>query len=314
MTKYNRAGALIHIYPDGSLQVNHGGTEMGQGLFTKVAQVVAQVLGIGLDRIRPMATSTAKVPNTSATAASSGTDLNGMAAFDAAHTLKKRLSEYVRTLWALDTQANLEFSDDAIHGPDGQRLDFTHAVQQALDARINLSASGFYATPDIHWDRSKGHGQPFYYYACGVAQSEALIDTLTGEYKLLATHILHDTGASLNPALDIGQIEGAFVQGVGWLTSEELKWNDHGALATHAPSTYKIPTARERPMVFTVDLYGKPNPKATIYRSKAVGEPPLMLAFAAFMAIKDAVSAAKGAGPVILDAPATPEAVLRAMG
>ena len=314
LTKYNRAGALINIYGDGSVQLNHGGTEMGQGLFVKVAQVVAEELGISLERIRPMTTNTAKIPNTSATAASSGSDLNGMAARDAARQLKQRLSAWARQLWQLPSTSAITFRDNQVAAGE-HSLSFAELVQSALDARLSLSAVGDYQTPKINWDRSVGRGRPFYYYACGVAMSRVIIDTLTGEYKLLSTRIVHDVGASLNPAVDIGQIEGAFVQGVGWLTCEQLHWDDRGCLQTHAPATYKIPTARERPEQFDVELFAKPNSQPTIYRSKAVGEPPFVLAFAVFMAIKDAVAAhLGGAGArVQLNAPATPEAILMAL-
>ena len=318
LTKYNKAGALVHIYPDGSVQLNHGGTEMGQGLFIKVAQVVARELGLSLDRIRPMRTSTAKVANTSATAASSGTDLNGMAALDAAQTLRQRLTRLVRQHCQAPANTEVSFADNSVHvqlsNGTNQTLTLAEVAQLALAERINLSAAGYYQTPKIHWDRERGHGHPFYYFACGMAISRVIVDRLTGEYKLLSAHILHDVGNSINPAIDIGQIEGGFIQGVGWLSSEQLCWSASGELQTHAPATYKIPTARERPLQLRVELFNKANNQPTIYRSKAVGEPPLMLAFSVFMAIKDAIAACKPNERIIeLNAPATPEQVLTAL-
>ena len=313
LTKHNKAGALLHIYPDASVQLNHGGTEMGQGLFIKVAQVVAQELGLSLDAIRPMATSTDKVANTSATAASSGSDLNGMAALEAARTLKQRLSACARAHFGLAAPTRARFQSGQVFLGDKQ-ISFAQLVQLALDARVNLSAYGYYQTPEINWDRSRRQGQPFYYFACGMALSRVIIDTSTGEYKLLSSDILHDVGNSLNPAVDVGQIEGAFIQGVGWLTCEQLHWNSSGELATHCPSTYKIPTARDRPLQLRTRLFDKPNRKPTVYRSKAVGEPPLMLAFSVLMAIKDAIGAARpDATAIDLEAPATPENILRAL-
>ena len=279
----NQAGALVNIYSDGSVMVNHGGTEMGQGLFTKVQQVVAEELGIDLKRIRVSATDTSKVPNTSATAASSGSDLNGMAARDACQTLRLRLAKFAAEKWEVDA-SSIRFCDDGIAtgtGHDIKRWGFADLVHDAWFARISLSAQGFYKTPKIHWNRDTFKGRPFYYFAYGVACAQVAIDTLTGELKVERVDILHDVGSSLNPALDIGQIEGAFIQGMGWLTAEALVWNAKGALTTHAPSTYKIPTAADVPEVFNVWLVeNSPNREDTIYRSKAVGEPPLMLALA----------------------------------
>lgn len=313
-TAYNQAGALLHVYRDGSVHLNHGGTEMGQGLFTKVAQVVAQELGIGLDRVRLMATNTAKVPNTSATAASSGSDLNGMAARDAAQTIKGRLATFAADRYGV-AAADVRFADGRVRVGEATDLAFAELVELAYQARTPLSATGFYKTPKIHWDRKAGRGRPFYYFACGASVSEVTIDTLTGEYRVERVDILHDVGRSLNPALDIGQVEGGFVQGMGWLTTEELWWDAAGRLRTHSPSTYKIPACSDRPRVFNVRLLdGHPNREETIHRSKAVGEPPLMLAISVLHALSDAVaSVADYRHPPRLDAPATPERVLMAV-
>jgi xanthine dehydrogenase large subunit len=295
---YNQAGALVHVYTDGSVLVNHGGTEMGQGVNTKVAQVVAHELRIPLAWVRCTATDTQKVANTSATAASTGADLNGKAAQDAARKIRARL----------DVLADQQFG--------GRRdMPFIELVQAAYVARVQLWSDGFYATPGLSWDRATMTGKPFFYFAYGAAVSEVIVDTLTGEHKLLAVDVLHDVGTSLNPAIDIGQVEGAFIQGYGWLTMEELVWHPKsGALLTHAPSTYKIPTANDTPAHFVTALFESPNPADTIHRSKAVGEPPLLLPFSALLAIRDAVSAVGGhrIDPP-LRAPATPEAVLDAI-
>ena len=311
-TLYNQAGALVHIYTDGSVLVNHGGTEMGQGLFTKVAQVVAEELGLPLQRVRVSATDTSKVPNTSATAASSGSDLNGKAAQAAAITLRDRLVAFACAQYKLSA-TQVRFAADRVLLGEETR-DFTQLVREAYAARISLSAAGYYRTPKIHYDRVSLTGRPFFYFSYGVAAAEVAVDTLTGETRLLRVDILHDVGTSLNPVLDIGQIEGGFLQGMGWLTSEELWWNPRGELKTHAPSTYKIPTARDWPAIANVHLVeGMPNREDTIYRSKAVGEPPLMLGISVFQAIRDAVASC-GDGPLPslppLPAPATPEAVL----
>jgi xanthine dehydrogenase large subunit len=302
VTHLNQAGALVHVYTDGSVLVNHGGTEMGQGLNTKVAQVVAHELGLPLERVRCSATDTAKVANTSATAASTGSDLNGKAAQAAARTVRERLERF-----------------KAEH-PQHAQLPWDQLVQQAYLARVQLWSDGFYATPGLHWDRATLTGHPFYYYAYGAALSEVVVDTLTGEWKLLRADLLHDAGRSLNPALDIGQVEGAFIQGMGWLTMEELVWHPAdgspkaGLLLTHAPSTYKIPTANDAPAVFNTRLFDRPNVHDAIHRSKAVGEPPLLLPFSVFFAIRDAVSAVGGHRvDVPLQAPATSEAILRAV-
>ncbi len=312
-TFLNQAGALLHIYTDGSILLNHGGTEMGQGLNTKVAQVVASVLKVDLDRIKITATTTGKVPNTSATAASSGADLNGMAARNAAETLliriKSTLAEHYRV-----QASEVAHVPHAFH-VKGQSISFADAVREAYMARVSLSATGFYATPKIHWDRAKARGRPFYYFAYGAAVTEVAIDTLTGENRILRADLLHDVGRSLNPALDLGQIEGGYVQGAGWLMIEELVWDGKGRLLTHAPSTYKIPCASDRPLEMRTALFARSeNMEDTIYKSKAVGEPPLMLGISALAALSDAVAAC-GDGSIYaaLDAPATPERVLAAV-
>lgn len=310
LTHLNQAGALVHVYQDGSIALNHGGTEMGQGLFQKVAQVTAARFGVSPDVVRITATDTAKVPNTSATAASSGSDLNGMAAQDAADQIIARMSACLADLHQT-TPDKVSFADNQVHiGPTA--LPFAKAAQVCYQNRVSLSAAGFYRTPDLSWDRIKGQGRPFYYFAYGAALTEVVIDTLTGENRILRADLLHDCGASLNPALDIGQIEGAYVQGAGWLTTEELVWDAKGRLRTHAPSTYKIPAVSDRPAIFNVTLWDQPNAQPTVYRSKAVGEPPFMLGISAHLALRDAVSATGPHWPD-LHAPATPEQVLAAI-
>ncbi len=314
----NQAGALVHVYTDGSVLVNHGGTEMGQGLNTKVAQVVAHELGLPLVRVRSTATDTQKIANTSATAASTGSDLNGKAAQDAARQIRERLAAFAAGKWG-GAAADVRFADDRVH-INGQALPFAEVVNAAYFARVQLWGDGFYTTPGLSWDRATLQGRPFYYYAYGAAVSEVLVDTLTGEWKLLRADLLQDAGTSLNPALDIGQVEGAFIQGMGWLTMEELVWHPAdgsskaGMLTTHAPSTYKIPTANDSPAQFNTRLFNRPNVQDSIHRSKAVGEPPLLLPFSVFFAIRDAVSAVGGhqVDPP-LQAPATSEAILRAI-
>jgi xanthine dehydrogenase large subunit len=312
----NQAGALVHVYTDGSVLVNHGGTEMGQGLNTKVAQVVAHEFGLPLARVRCSATDTHKVANTSATAASTGSDLNGKAAQDAAQKIRQRLAAFAaeRHGGGRADAADVCFASGQVHVA-GRTLAFADLVQQAYMARVQLWSDGFYATPGLSWDKAKMQGRPFFYFAYGAACSEVVVDTLTGEWKLLATHLLHDAGRSLNPAIDIGQIEGGFIQGMGWLTLEELVWHPTtGLLLTHSPSTYKIPCANDAPAVFETRLFEADCASDTIHRSKAVGEPPVLLAFSVFFAIRDAVSAAGGhrMNPP-LSAPATPEAILRAV-
>ena len=312
-TMMNQAGALVHVYADGSIALNHGGTEMGQGLNTKVAQVVAEEFQVDIARIKITATHTGKVPNTSATAASSGSDLNGMAARGAAQTIKGRLAAFLAERYQAHA-SDVLFRPNRIRIKDHE-LSFDEAVGEAYRARVHLSATGFYATPKIHWDRASGRGRPFFYFAYGAAVSEVAIDTLTGENRIVRTDILHDVGQSLNPAIDLGQVEGGFVQGAGWLTMEELVWDARGRLLTHAPSTYKIPACSDRPIDLRMKLWDKGrNPEETIYRSKAVGEPPLMLAISVLMALTDAV-ASVGDYQVYpaLDAPATPERVLTAI-
>ncbi|MCJ7874621.1 xanthine dehydrogenase molybdopterin binding subunit [Phaeobacter sp. J2-8] len=312
-THYNQAGSLIHVYSDGSIHLNHGGTEMGQGLNTKVAQVVADAFQVDFDRIKITKTTTEKVPNTSATAASSGSDLNGMAALDAADQIKARLVAFAAEHWDV-AEAEVVFLPNEVKIGE-EIVSFTALVKAAYMARVHLSAAGFYKTPDIHWDRAKGQGRPFFYYAYGAACSEVSVDTLTGEYRVERTDILHDVGRSLNPVLDKGQVEGAFIQGMGWLTTEELWWDDAGRLRTHAPSTYKIPLASDRPRIFNVDLAEwSVNRERTIKRSKAVGEPPFMLGISVFEALSMAVaSVAEYRECPRLDAPATPERVLMAI-
>jgi xanthine dehydrogenase large subunit len=312
-TFLNQAGALVNVYTDGSILLNHGGTEMGQGLFTKVAQVVAEEFQADISRVKITATTTGKVPNTSATAASAGSDLNGMAAQHAARTIKRRLAEFLAERHQT-TPETVEFLPGRIRVAETE-LSFESAIQQAYMARVPLSATGFYATPKISWDKAEGKGRPFFYFAYGAAVAEAAIDTLTGENRLLRVDILHDVGKSLNPAIDLGQIEGGFVQGAGWLTTEELVWDDAGRLMTHAPSTYKIPACSDRPPDMRIQLFERgENAEETIYRSKAVGEPPLMLGISAFLALSDAVANAGGSGAyAALDTPATPERVLFAI-
>jgi xanthine dehydrogenase large subunit len=306
----NQAGALVHVYQDGSVHLNHGGTEMGQGLYIKVAQVVAEEFGIAMERVRITATSTAKVPNTAPTAASSGSDLNGMAARIAARAIKARMSAHAADRFGV-AAAEVEFRDDRVF-VGNESLSFADLAKSCVQARVQLSEAGFYKTPKITWDRASAKGRPFYYFAYGAACSEVIVDTLTGENRVTRIDILHDVGKSLNPAIDIGQIEGGFVQGMGWLTTEELVFDAEGRLLTHAPSTYKIPVASDVPADFRVAVHPNANREDTIYRSKAVGEPPLMLANSVFCAIADAIHALEPAQAVRLDAPATPEAILRA--
>jgi xanthine dehydrogenase large subunit len=310
LSHYNQAGALVHVYSDGSIHLNHGGTEMGQGLFQKVAQVAAARFGVDLAQVKITPTDTGKVPNTSATAASSGTDLNGMATLAACDTITARMAECLAALHQVEA-ATVRFEGGMVH-VGASALPFAEAARICYENRVSLSATGYYKTPGLNWNRQKGEGRPFFYFAHGCAVTEVAIDTLTGENRILRTDILHDVGASLNPAIDIGQIEGGYVQGAGWLTTEELVWDDKGRLRTHAPATYKIPAFSDRPPVFNVTLWDGENPEATIYRSKAVGEPPFMLGISAFLALSDAVAAC-GPGYPALDAPATPERILAAV-
>jgi len=310
----NQAGALVHIYTDGSIQVNHGGTEMGQGLHTKIGQIAANEFGLDLDMIEVTATRTDKVPNTSPTAASSGTDINGKAVQNACITLKTRLAKcYAESLGLGERVDEVVFTDQ--HAVLGKHsITFPELVQQAYFARVSLSSTGFYKTPKLQYNRDTGEGKPFFYFAYGVSMSEVSIDTLTGEYTVDEVNVIHDVGSSLNPAIDIGQIEGAFIQGMGWLTTEDLKWNESGKLISENMATYKIPAIGDTPKVFNVKLFGRKNAEDSIYHSKAVGEPPFMLAISVWCAIKDAISSLSGytLDPQ-LDTPATPERVLNAI-
>jgi xanthine dehydrogenase large subunit len=312
-TFLNQAGALIHVYADGSIHLNHGGTEMGQGLNVKIAQVVAEVFQVDVARVKITATHTGKVPNTSATAASSGSDLNGMAAKNAADTIKARLVSFLAQREGV-AERHVTFLPGRIQ-VGAQTFAFDEVARDAHMARVSLSSSGFYATPKVQWDRAAGRGRPFFYFAYGAVVSEVAIDTLTGENRILRTDILHDVGRSLNPAIDRGQIEGGFVQGAGWLTTEELVWDDKGRLLTHAPSTYKIPACSDRPQVLNLELFARgESTEDTIYKSKAVGEPPLMLGISVLAALSDAVASVERYKVLPqLDAPATPERVLMAV-
>jgi xanthine dehydrogenase large subunit len=319
-TPLNQAGALVLVYQDGSVQVNHGGTEMGQGLHTKLWQVAAECLGVPLEQVRLMPTGTDKVPNTSATAASSGSDLNGEAVRAACETLKARLAPVAAALlaWRLGRPVDtgeLVFADGRVSASTvpGTAVDFAAVAHRAWLERISLTATGFYRTPDLHYDRAQGRGRPFHYYACGAAVSEVEVDGLTGQFRLLRVDILHDVGASLNPLVDRGQIEGGFVQGMGWLTTEELVWDREGRLLTRGPGTYKIPLITDVPAAFHVRLLTRSAQAGVIFGSKAVGEPPLMLAISVREAIRDAIAAFGGGGEVPLPSPATPEAILLAI-
>ncbi|MDQ1813594.1 xanthine dehydrogenase molybdopterin binding subunit [Massilia sp. CCM 9210] len=312
VTHLNQAGALVHVYVDGSIIVNHGGTEMGQGINTKVMQVVAHELGVDIVNVRATATDTSKVSNTSATAASTGADLNGKAAQDAARQIRERLAAYAVKLYGGEA-GEVVFAGDTVF-VNGHEVAFPVLVQKAYLARVQLWSDGFYATPGLHWDPKTMNGRPFSYYAYGAAVAEVVVDTLTGEWKLLRADALYDAGKSLNPAIDIGQVEGAFIQGMGWLTTEELWWNPAGKLMTHAPSTYKIPGVSDCPEDFRVRLFDNRNVEDSIHRSKAVGEPPLLLPFSVFFAIRDAISSVGGhkVNPP-LNAPATSEEILKSI-
>jgi len=311
-TWLNQAGALVHVYADGSVHLNHGGTEMGQGLFTKVAQMVAQEFDIDVEHVKITATTTGKVPNTSATAASSGTDMNGMAALDAARQIKARMRAVAAERFQCAVEA-VTFSDNRVYGGEAS-MTFAELARATHMARVSLSSTGFYRTPKIHYDRKSHSGRPFYYFAYGAAVSEVIIDTLTGENRVLRVDLIHDVGRSINPAVDLGQIEGGFIQGMGWLTTEELVFDAKGALRTHAPSTYKVPACSDRPAIFNMNLWDGENREETVHRSKAVGEPPFMLAISVFSAITDAIaSVADHKRMPALDAPATPERVLLAI-
>jgi xanthine dehydrogenase large subunit len=312
MVQLNQAGALVYVYTDGSVLVSHGGTEMGQGLNIKVAQVVAHELGLSLRQVRTAATDTSKLPNTSATAASTGADLNGKAAQEAAHQIRDRLALFGAKTYG-GSPEDVCFAHDTVT-INGNSVTFADLVQEAHNARVQLWSDGFYATPKIHWNQLTLHGRPSLYYAYGAAVSEVILDTLTGEWKLVRADLLHDAGHSINPAIDIGQVEGAFIQGMGWLTTEELWWNKDGKLMTSAPSTYKIPAVNDCPADFRVRLFKNANHEDTILRSKAVGEPPLLLSFSVFFAIRDAVaSVADYRLNPLLNAPATAEEILKAV-
>jgi xanthine dehydrogenase large subunit len=312
-TWHNQAGALVHVYRDGSIHLSHGGTEMGQGLHIKVMQVVADAFGVPVDRVQITASNTGKVPNTSATAASSGTDLNGMAALDAANQIKARMEAHAARIYEVEPR-DVKWEFGGIRAGQ-QFVPFDELATSCWMNRVQLSASGFYKTPKIHWDRASGRGHPFYYFAYGAAASEVTIDTLTGEYHIDRSDVLEDVGRSLNPAIDIGQVEGGFIQGVGWLTTEELWWDAKGQLRTHAPSTYKIPLASDVPPIFNVRLAEwSVNKEPAIGRSKAVGEPPLVLGYSVVEALSMAVaSVADYTIAPQLDMPATPERVLMAV-
>jgi xanthine dehydrogenase large subunit len=301
----------VHVYQDGSIQLNHGGTEMGQGLYMKVAQVVAEEFGVPVSTVRITATTTAKVPNTAPTAASAGTDLNAMAARQAARTIRDRMTEFAARTYDVESRM-IRYRDGMVFAGNFG-VPFGELAKLCVLNRVHLSSTGFYATPKITWDRARGQGRPFLYYAYGACCSEVIIDTLTGENRVTRVDILHDVGRSLNPAVDIGQIEGGFVQGMGWLTTEELVFDGKGRLRTHAPSTYKIPVASDVPADFRTVLWDGANREDVVGRSKAVGEPPLMLAISVFNAVADAVHALAPKKPVKLDAPATPEAILKAI-
>ncbi|AWK86824.1 xanthine dehydrogenase molybdopterin binding subunit [Azospirillum thermophilum] len=309
----NQGAALVHVYTDGSVQVNHGGTEMGQGIHTKMAQIAAHGFQIDVDRVRVTASATDKVPNATPTAASAGTDLNGQAVRLAVGEIRQRLTGFLADHCGT-TPDKVEFRDNGVFAGN-HAFSFAEVAKLAYLNRVSLSATGHYRTPKISWDRASGTGRPFFYFACGVAVTEVLVDTLTGEYRFPRADLLHDCSGSINPAIDLGQVEGAFVQGLGWVTSEELWWDGKGRLRTHAPSTYKIPTSRSLPEDFRVRLYtARPNREDTVFRSKAVGEPPLILGISAWLALRDAVAAVGGHRyPVRLDAPATPERVLLAV-
>jgi xanthine dehydrogenase large subunit len=311
-TQFNQAGALVHVYTDGSVQINHGGTEMGQGLHTKVAQIVADELALPLTQVLVTASDTAKVPNASATAASAGTDLNGRAAQFAARQIRTNLAGFIAAQDGCDASV-VRFAAAQVISPAKVRS-FAEAAREAYAARVQLWSDGFYRTPKIHYDRATLTGRPFFYFAYGAACSEVAIDTLTGEHRVLKVDILHDVGHSINPAIDIGQIEGGFIQGMGWLTTEELVWNSAGKLTTHAPSTYKIPTTGDVPKHFKIELWPEANREDNVFGSKAVGEPPFMLAISVWEAIRDAVAAARADGkPVQMNAPATPENIYKGL-
>jgi len=307
----NQAGALVHIYSnDGSVHVNTGAIEMGQGTHTKIAQLVANELGLNFSRVKVSATRTDKVPNTSASAASSTTDLNGAAALNAISKIKMNLSAYIKRKYKIKNGEGIY--ENGIVKFKGKSFKFNSLIKEAYLNRVSLSSSGFYATPKIHFDKKNFKGRPFLYFCYGAAVSEVMIDTLTGENKIIRTDILHDAGKAINPAIEIGQIEGGFVQGAGWLTMEEVNWKSNGQITTHSPSTYKIPAVSDMPEKFNVEIFKKgKNVEQVINKSKTTGEPPLMLAMSVFYAIKNAIaSVGNYAFYPNLDAPATPEKIL----
>jgi xanthine dehydrogenase molybdopterin-binding subunit B len=312
---------LVLLYQDGTAQINHGGTEMGQGVHTNIAAIAASALGIHPEHVRIMPTSTDKIPNTSATAASCGTDLNGAAVKNACEILRARLAPMAADLLCdkighRPSPEKLIFADGFVFVPRHARnkVSFADVVRKAYLQRISLLATGYYATPGIHWDRVAGRGKPFHYFAYGAAVSEVEVDGFTGMFRLLRTDILHDAGDSINKGVNRGQIEGGFVQGMGWLTTEELKWDEQGRLLTHSPDTYKIPAFGDAPQVFNVTLLQHASQTGVVHGSKAVGEPPLMLAISVREALRDAIAAfgAPG-GQVALASPATCEAIFEAI-
>ncbi len=321
VTHLNQAGALVLIYQDGTVQLNHGGTEMGQGLHTNVAMIAAKELGVKLEHIRVMTTSTDKVPNTSATAASAGTDLNGGAVKNACEILRERLAPIAQAMLKekLGSEPKLEnilFANGEVFDSTvpQAKLTFAQVAQKAYFNRVSLSATGYYATPGIHWDRVTGRGKPFHYFAYGAAVTEVEVDGFTGMQQVTRVDVLHDVGDSVNDAINRGQIEGGFIQGMGWLTAEELLWNDKGVKLTHSPDTYKIPAIGDAPKIFNVTLLANAAQKNVVHGSKAVGEPPFMLAISVREAIRDAVAAfGAGKGEVALASPATCEAIWRAI-
>ena len=312
-TLFNQAGALVHIYKDGSVYLNHGGTEMGQGLHTKMVSIIANEFGLPISNIKISATDTTKVPNTSATAASSGSDLNGMAVLNAVIILKTRLADLLCDHYQANKKS-IQYKGSYVIF-NGGSIKFVDLIKIAYERRVQLSAAGFYKTPKIHWDRDKGTGRPFYYFSYGAAVAEVTVDEFTGESTVDRVDILHDVGQSLNTNIDLGQIEGGFIQGMGWLTNEELWWNKNGQLRTHAPSTYKIPLASDRPCIFNIELADwSKNKEQTIKRSKAVGEPPFMLAIAVHEALSMATSYSENTKcRPNLNSPATPEKLLECL-
>ena len=306
----NQAGALVHIYTDGSVYLNHGGIEMGQGTHTKIAQLVANSLGLPYNLVHISSTNTSKVPNTSASAASSTTDLNGAAALNAVGKIKLNLEKFIKKKYKIYNQEAVYKDQYIIFG--NRQFEFKSIIQDTYLNRISLSSSGFYSTPKINFDKKKFRGRPFYYFCYGASVSEVTIDTLTGENVLERVDILHDAGKPINPALEIGQIEGGFVQGQGWLTIEELNWKSNGQITTFSPSTYKIPAVSDIPKIFNVEIFKEGlNKEKVVNKAKTTGEPPLMLAMSVFYAIKDAV-ASIGNYQIVpeLNAPATPERIL----